>query len=150
MKQVSRDPRERVRIVIGSGLALCALALAVIDLAAPNRNYVPARNPEDERIERQIGSAIDTLFARYGISRSSVRTTNSVAEGQPTGRVQKRVEVGRSFLSLSFNHDLDAAVRGLDAHVVATERSAGSTVIMHIVRRGRTVCSIVFLEKPDD
>jgi hypothetical protein len=100
-------------------------------------------------LDGKIGSVVDTLLARYGIEKDAVRAWHAKAAGETIARIEERIQVGRSFLSLNFNHDLDGELARLGAHVVATERSKGNSVVMHLVHQGRTLRSLVFVEDPE-
>ncbi len=134
----------RRRLLMASGLALCALVLTVAGLvgaAAP-----PAESPEARRAaESGIASAIDSLMAPYGIDARLIRSWKATTAAGPTGRIEEKIPAPAGFRSLEFNHALASRIAPFGAGVVATERSKENSVTMHIVRGGVTVRSLWFV-----
>ena len=138
-----------MRILISLPLVGCVLMLLVFELTAGPGVVRRGRMNASPELDGKIASVVDTLLARNGIAKTAVRIWHAKAAGEPIARIEERIQVGRSFLSLNFNHDLNAELAGLDAHVVATERSKENTVVMHLVHDGRTVRSLIFVEVPE-
>lgn len=110
-----------------------------------------AGGPDSRPVLEQadVQAAIDTLLRRHGIPESSVRTWRVLTPDRHPLRVEQRIGVPRDFLSLVFNNELNLRLRVHGAHIVATERSRESTVTMHVVRKGRTIRSIMFVASSD-
>jgi len=146
---MSRDtagPPLRLRILIAAVLALCGLGLTATDyLTTEGGSRDTAQN---RAAEAGIAASVDTMFVRYGIAMSDLKTWRATAGGRPTGRIEQRVSVGPRFLSVEFNHELNLRLGPLGAHVVATEKTRDNIVTMHIVRDGTTVRSIAFVTDP--
>jgi hypothetical protein len=135
------DPSVRWRGFAAGALALMACILAVATFGPGSTgNAAPRVN-----VEQRIGAALDTLFARENITPANVKSWRATASGKPTGRLAQRVTVGRSFLSLKFNHDLSTMVSLLGVRVVAVEKTKEETVSMHIICGGVTVRSVAFV-----
>ncbi len=133
----------RSRLLIASGLALCALALTAAGKIAGGTSR--AETPAARRsAEAGIARAIDSLCPLYGIDRGLIRTWKATAAGEPTGRIEEKIPVGPGFRSLEFNHALSSGIAPFGAGVVATERSKENSVTMHIVCGGVTVRSLSF------
>jgi|GEM_PF-5077823 len=135
----------RRRLVIASGLALCALALTAAGriAGANSRRETPAgARAADAGITR----AIDSLCQSFGIDRGLIKTWKATAAGAPTGRIEEKIPVAAGFRSLEFNHALSAGIAPFGAGVVATERSKENSVTMHIVCEGVTVRSLSFVQ----
>jgi hypothetical protein len=134
----------RRRLIIASGLALCALALTAAGKFAGgnSRQDTPAGR---RTAEAGIARAIDSLCSLYGIDRGLIRTWKATAAGEPTGRIEEKIPVGAGFRSLEFNHALSSGIAPFGAGVVATERSKENSVTMHIVCGGVTVRSLSFV-----
>jgi len=122
---------------------LGALVLALLGAGAL-RNSPPRREASLHDVQRGITATLDTLLVRYGIEPSTVRTWRLPVPGTGRFRVEQRVLVPPSFISLNFNHDFNAALLPLGAHVVATERTREDLVTMHVVLYGRTWRSVAF------
>ena len=137
----------RRRLVIASGLALCALALTAAGRITAGNSR--AESPGARRAaEGVIVRTVDSLFTLYGIDRAQIRTWKATAAGEPTGRIEEKIPVGAGFRSLEFNHALACGIAPFGAGVVATERSKENSVTMHIVCGGVTVRSLSFV--PDN
>ena len=135
----------RVRIILAVVLSLCAIALTGGEFLTGHRNPRAGDAPMDRRrAEAEIAATVDTLVARYGIDPKRIHTWRATAGGQPTGRIEQRILVGSDFVSLKFNHELLNRLASFAARVVATERTKENIVIMHIVREGKTIRSLVF------
>jgi len=138
------SPGLRRRLVIASGLALCALALTAAALMTAGN--ARAESPGARRAAGAgIARTIDSLYTIYGIDRGLVRTWKATAAGEPTGRIEEKIPVGPGFRSLEFNHALASGIAPFGAEVVATERSKENSVTMHIVCGGMTVRSLSFV-----
>jgi hypothetical protein len=137
--------KEKARLALATALAaIAALLWGVRVLEAPSQETrLPAPSPGND-VQAEIGTILDTLLTRYGIEPSGVRTWRMQAAGKSATRVEQKAFVPPSFVALDFNHDLNLALAGVGAHVVATERSRENIVTMHIVRGGRTIRSISF------
>ncbi|MEW6509382.1 MAG: hypothetical protein AB1428_00335 [Bacteroidota bacterium] len=133
----------RVRIVVALLLAVAALLLTGAQQSGTIQNR-PESVEERRKSVAAITSAVDTLLAHYGVDRSAGTVWRPKAAGRSTGRIEQRFTVDPSFLSISFNHDLNLLLTPLGARVVATERGKEQIITMHIVRGGTTVRSITF------
>ncbi len=137
-------PPLRKRLVIASGLALCAIVLTAAGLVT--RGNVPAGTPGGRRgAEAGIAAAIDSLCPLYSIDARLIRSWKATAAGEPTGRIEEKIPVDPGFRSLEFNHALAARIAPFGAFVVATERSKENSVTMHIVCGGTTIRSLWFV-----
>jgi hypothetical protein len=139
----------KIRLIVAGVLAACAVALSagenIAGRMAP-REETPAAQ---QAAEARIAATVDTLFARYGIPKDEVKSWRPKLGGAVLPRVESRVNVSPSFLSVNFNHDLNLRLAGTGAHVVGTERSKDHIVTMHIIRGGMTIRSIGFVTDPD-
>ena len=133
----------RSRVVLACLLAAAAAVLGVSLGSFPAGSGLTARRRPTDQESAVIGQVLDSLLARHGIDGSHRRSWRIQIPG--AYRVFSRLPVPPEFLSLEFNHDLNAALRPLKAHVVATERAGAGSVTMHCVRNGVTVRSVVFV-----
>jgi hypothetical protein len=138
------EPFLRKRLVVAGILAACALLLTVAGAGAGS-SALPETESAIRRAETGIAAALDSLLAQEGISSADVKTWRATADGKPTGRIEQRVTVGRSFLSISFNHALGLRVASFGARVVGSEKTREQVVTMHIVRGRATIRSIAFV-----
>jgi hypothetical protein len=138
------EPFLRKRLVLAGVLAACALVLTAAG-AGGGPSVLPETEPGIRQAETGIAAAIDSLLAQEGISGAEVKTWRATAAGKPTGRIEQRVTVGRSFLSISFNHALGLRVAPFGARVVGSEKTREQVVTMHIVRGRATIRSIAFV-----
>jgi hypothetical protein len=137
-------PALRRRLVISSGLALCALLLTGAGLITQGR--ARSETPAGRRAaEAGIAAAIDSLLPVYGIDVRLIRSWKATAAGEPTGRTEEKIPVGPGFRSLEFNHALASRIAPFGAGIVATERSKENSVTMHVVRGGATIRSLWFV-----
>ena len=134
----------RRRLLVASGLALCALLLSGAGLVTGGRS--PAETPGARRgDEAGITAAIDSLCRLYAIDVRLIRSWKATAGGEPTGRIEEKIPVDPGFRSLEFNHALALRIAPFGAGVVATERSKENSVTMHVVRGGTTIRSLWFV-----
>jgi hypothetical protein len=133
----------RTRLIIAAILALGAAVLTGMDTLKGSRQKVESGAKKEAAVEA-IEGVVDTLLSQYGFVKTDVRTWYATPGGARTGRKVQRVVIGQGFLSILFNHELDARVAPFGAHVVATEHSREEIVTMHIVRGGATIRSITF------
>ena len=132
------------RLVIASGLALCAVLLTAAGLFTGRR--APSETPEARRsAEAGIAAAVDSLCSMYAIDTRPIRSWKATAAGEPTGRIVEKIPVDPGFRSLEFNHALALRVAPFGAGVVATERSKENSVTMHVVRGGATIRTLMFV-----
>ena len=145
MTSLPVPPPLRRRLVIASGLALCAILLTAAGLITGGGSR-PFETPAGRKAaEAGIAAAIDSLCHLYAIDARLVRTWKASAAGEPTGRIEEKIPVDPGFRSLEFNHALAARVAPFGAGVVATERSKENSVTMHVVRGGATIRSLWFV-----
>ena len=135
----------RSRLVIASGLALCAILLTVAGPITAGMGLRPETPAARKAAEAGIAAAIDSLCHLYAIDARLVRSWNATAAGEPTGRIEEKIPVDPGFRSLEFNHALAARIAPFGAGVVATERSKENSVTMHVVRGGATIRSLWFV-----
>ena len=139
------SPPLRRRLVIASGLALCATLLTAAGLITGGGSR-PSETPAGRKsAEAGIAAAIDSLFRLYAIDARLVRSWKASVAGEPTGRIEEKIPVDPAFRSLEFNHALAARIAPFGAGVVATERSKENSVTMHVVRGGATIRSLWFV-----
>ena len=137
-------PPLRRRLVIASGLALCAVLLTAAGQFTGGR--APSETAAGRReAEAGIAAAIDSLCPLYAIDARLIRSWKATAAGEPTGRIVEKIPVDPGFRSLEFNHALAARIAPFGAFVVATERSKENSVTMHIVCGGTTIRSLWFV-----
>jgi len=140
----------RTKSIIALLLALLAAGIALTDrlmgvpvgLPSGRRSVTPAE-------EQEIRGVLDTLLVQYGIERRGVISWHVQIRGIKWTRLEERVSVPPSFLSVRFNHDLNERLAALGAHVVGTERTKENAVILHIVKSHATIWSIAFVTDPD-
>jgi hypothetical protein len=137
----NRTGNTRVAVVIV--LVLVAVVLYYLD-AHPVALMAGGRPQLSSSLNDGIEAAVDTMFSRYGISRSSVRTWNVLSADKKPLRVAQQIQVPRGFPSLVFNDQLQRLLEPVEARVFATERSRDNIVTMHIVLHGQTVRSLAF------
>jgi hypothetical protein len=137
-------PPLRRRLVIASGLALCAVLLTAAGVIT--RGRARSETPALRRAaEAGIAAAIDSLCPLYGIDARLIRSWKARAAGEPTGRIEEKIPAPAGFRSLEFNHELALSIAKFGAGVVATERWKENSVTMHVVRSGATIRSLVFV-----
>jgi len=96
-----------------------------------------------------IQEVVDTLFGRYGVDRTAVKTWRVTMPDKTPLRMEQRIPVPSNFPSLVFNHDLNRRLAPFGAHVIATERTKENTITMHIVTSGTTIRSMAFVLQSD-
>jgi hypothetical protein len=133
-----------MRVLIAVALGLVVLVLLFLDLLlqspAPVRSY-----PLSSSMAASVQEAIDTLFDRYGIERSGIKTWRILSAAKKPVRVEQRIPVTKEFPSLVFNFELQRMLQPLGAQVFATERSKDNIVTMHVIHGGLTVRSMAFV-----
>ncbi|HUI63255.1 MAG TPA: hypothetical protein VL126_00315 [Bacteroidota bacterium] len=139
------SPAIRRRLVAAIVMGICALALGALQLSEGPSSRMQSRVRPTDAL---IGATLDSLYTRFGIDRSTIRSRTAKAGGVPSGRREQRVLVGKGFDAIQFNVALGRALSETGAHVVASEQSREATVTMHIVSSGRTIWSVLFA--PDD
>ncbi len=92
-----------------------------------------------------VNAIVDTVLARHGITPDRVRTWQVRTPGRAFLRIERRVLVPPEFVSVQFNHDLNEALDGTGARVIATERTRENTVTTHIKRGTSIIESITFV-----
>jgi len=133
------SPAIRWRLVAAILLGICAIALGTAQLMeGPDTRTQRWVRPTDAR----ISAILDSLYGRFGVDRSTIRSRAVKAGGVLTGRKEQRVLVARDFDAIQFNVALGRAHSGTGAHVVASEQSREATVTMHIVSSGTTIWSV--------
>lgn len=131
-------------------LTVVALVLFALDKSI-ERTSPPAlgsHNPARPLLS-QIDSIVDTLFTRYQIDASGVKSWGVFTRDKRFIRRERRVYVPPQFISLDFNHDLSRQLSEIGVRIVATERTKESTVSMHIISEGMIVETITFVLKRD-
>jgi hypothetical protein len=136
-----RPGNTRIAVVIV--LALVAVILYALD-THPAALMARGRERPSPSLNEGIQAAVDSMFNRYGISRSSVRTWNVLSADRKPLRVVQQIRVSREFPSLIFNDQLQRLLEPVEARVFATERSRENIVTMHIVHHGQTLRSLAF------
>jgi hypothetical protein len=107
------------------------------------------RQAQARPLLQQINTVIDTLLLRHRIDRKWVKSWSVFTPGRRFIREERRIYVPPRFVSLDFNHDLSRELEPHNIRVVATERTRGMTVSMHIVFGGMVVETLVFVLKRD-
>ena len=127
-------------------LAIISSGLFVVQRPGSSRQSV---RPAIGHSIEGINAVIDTLFGRYGIRSTWVRTWRVQVPNREFKRIERRVYVPTDFISLTFNHDLNTMLSEFDAKAIATERSKENTVSMHIMQNGIVIQSLLFVVKRD-
>jgi len=136
------SPAIRWRLVAAILLGICAIALGTAQLMeGPDTRTQRWVRPTDAR----ISAILDSLYGRFDIDRSTIRSLTAKAAGVSTGRREQRVYVGKGFDAIEFNVALGRALSETGAHVVASEQSRDAAVTMHIVSSGSTIWSVSFV-----
>ena len=99
--------------------------------------------------EAAITADIDALLQRENIRREWIRSRQVKTPEKKFIRLERRVFVPRSFLSLKFNLELSRQLARYGARVVATEHTRENIVTMHVIVAGLIVQSLAFVESPD-
>lgn len=151
MKLAEHGAGLRRRALIAASLGVAAFGLFLAEVLMPGSGISVGRAAISSSQEAGIQTVVDTMFARYNIDRSKVRSWRVSTVGKRMARQEERVPVSREFLSLAFNYELKRMLENVGASVVATERSTDNSVTMHIVCNRLTVRSLVFtLQAPGD
>ncbi len=137
----------RQRLLLAGALAGVSALLFGIQALDPSAGGGIAGATERRNIQQQVATAIDTLLKSHGIDPGEARVWTAPGPGKTSGRVEERVIVPPSFVSLDFNHRLNLALAPFGAQVVATERTRENTVTMHIVSHGKTVRSLILVRE---
>ncbi len=137
----------RQRLLLAGALAGVSLLLFGIQALDPSAGSGSAGAADRRNVQQQVATAIDTLLGSHGIDPREARVWTAPGPGKTSGRVEERVIVPPSFVSLDFNHRLNLALAPLGAHVVATERTRENTVTMHIVSNGKTIRSLILVRE---
>jgi hypothetical protein len=133
----------RGRAAVAAGLAVVAAVLFLMEQPAP---LTPADRAASLRGDlRSVNATVDTVLARYGIAQEQVRSWQVQTRDRKFLRTERRVMVPPDFISVKFNHDLNEALDGTGARVVATERTKENTVTSHIKRGSTIMESITFV-----
>ena len=143
------DPALRPRVVAAGVLAGIALMLAAALLLVPVRARRAEAIRASDRAE-PVALAVDSLLARYGVEKRNVTTWRVSTPDKGFSRIEQRVFVPPSFLSLQFNHDLGAVLAPLGARVIGTERAKEQIVTLHIVSENATVRSISLVTRAEN
>jgi hypothetical protein len=135
------------KILIAAVLAVLAAVLFLMNSSTP---VAPEEREREVRKDiRSVAEIIDTVFARYGIGPERVRTWRVKTPGGAFSRLQRRVTVTPSFVSVKFNHELNGELEGTGTRVVGTERTKENSVTTHIKRGSTIIESITFVvERP--
>ncbi len=132
----------RRKFILAGLLAVLALVLFLLNGSGPSpdlRAIVYKGNIKD------ITVIVDTVLARHGIDKSSVKTWQVKGPDKKFLRVERRVEVPPEFISLNFNQELSERLSGIGLHLVATERTKENTVTMHVKKDDTILQSITFV-----
>lgn len=131
-------------------LTCIALILFGLDrfLPAPPRVYGGLSTIPDG-VMVTVQTAVDTLFARYGVDGTRVRTWKVQSSRKTPLRIEQRMTVSPLFPTLLFNHDLAALVSGEGVRVVATERTRERTVTMHVLHDDAIFRTMTFVIDAD-
>jgi hypothetical protein len=127
---------------------VAAFGLFLGEVLMPERGVPAGRAAMTAAQEAGIQSVVDTLLARYGVDRNTIRSRRVATVNKKLARQEQRVPVSREFPSLVFNDELKRMLDAVGASVVATERSTDNSVTMHIVCNRFTVRSIIFSLRP--
>jgi hypothetical protein len=140
---MSRQPVPIFRLAVAAGLAVVAGVLFLEDHRAPVDAVERAHIVRGDL--RSVNTVVDTVLARYGITPDEVRTWQVQTPDKKFLRTERRVMVPPDFISVKFNHDLNQALDGTGARVVATERTKEKTVTVHIKSGSTIIESITFV-----
>jgi hypothetical protein len=131
------------RAGIAAGLAVVAAVLFFMDQSGP---LPPAERAASLRGDlRSVNTIVDTVLGRHGIAPDQVRSWQVHTPDRKFLRTERRVMVPPDFISVKFNHDLNEALDGTGARVVATERTKENTVTTHIKQGSTIMESITFV-----
>jgi hypothetical protein len=139
-KEKTRDKR---------GIVLVLLILLVFALLIAGREFErpPQAEEQSDSVRPNIEMAAEKLLTRYHVEVKA--SSPRKARNSTSYRTERRVSVPTEFNALNFNHDLNQAVAGFGATVIASENSQNKTVTMHIKKDGVIVHSVVFVpERP--
>jgi hypothetical protein len=136
-------------VVLVGGLAACAAVLFLVDRLAPSAGDNKSPVASLDSLEGRVHSVVDSLLASHQIRKEWVKTWQVRTPDKRFIRTERRVLVPPEFVSLDFNRDLNRSLSEYGVRTVATERTKGITVTMHIMRRGHVMESLVFVMKPD-
>jgi hypothetical protein len=151
MKLTDSGAGLRRRALTAASLGVAAFGLFLAEVLMPEGVVSGMRSAISSAQEAGIQTAVDSMFVRYSIDRSKVRSWRVSTVDRRMARQEQRVPVSREFPSLVFNYELKRMMENVGASVVATERSTDNSVTMHIVCNRLTVRSITFtLELPRD
>ena len=140
---MSRHSLSATRLVVAAGLAVVATVLFLMEHPAP---VGPAERAQTVRGDlRSVNTVVDTVLARHGITQDQVRSWQVRTPDKKFLRTERRVMVPPDFISVKFNHDLNEALDGTGARVVATERTKENTVTVHIKSGATIIESITFV-----
>jgi hypothetical protein len=131
------------RILLAAGLAVVAVVLFLIRQSAPLPPVERARMVRGDL--PSVNAVVDTVLARHGIGRDQVRSWQVQTPDRKFLRIERRVTVPPEFISVQFNHDLNEALNGTGARVVATERTRENTVTTHIKSGSTIIESVTFV-----
>lgn len=124
--------------MIAAALAVLGVVLLASDDFAP---ALTNRQPAAADLQA-IDIAIDSLLSRYGITARQVRKWQVRTGDGMTARTERRALVPPELATVEMNRDLSRAVSAFNGHVVGTERTKESVVVLHVVVRGTTVQSV--------
>lgn len=138
------DPGVRVRVILASLLAASAVLLILLNTL--QGRIEERRRTTDESVQNILLS-IDRTIGRelrsHGIDNSRVRARNIVTPDRSFMRVERTVVIPDDFVTVSFNRDLNEALGVLGARAVATERTRGDIVSIHVIREGTVIQSLI-------
>ena len=148
--------RNNRRVVLAGLLAGCALVLVLLNIASEKiaqrsgrgRSTATQIISEKDETNAAFNDAVDSLFTRYQVDRSAVKSWYVQTPDKKNIRLERRVTVPADFLSMNFNLDLNRMVSAYGARAMATERTKESTVMVHIIKDKMIVQSITFLMQP--
>ncbi|MDH4070376.1 MAG: hypothetical protein OEV30_08125 [Ignavibacteria bacterium] len=98
--------------------------------------------PPHETIREAVDAAVDSLLVSYRIDRTGEKKWTVKSKGGTPLRIERRVLIPADLVTLLFNRDLGIAVRRYGGHVVGTERTRESVVVLHVVVGGMTLHTI--------
>jgi len=140
------DGSRKMRLMLAGALAVCALVLFAFERYTSTGGRTGVRAGSTEAA---ITADIDALLQRENIRREWIRSRQVKTPEKKFIRLERRVFVPRSFLSLKFNLELSRQLARYGARVVATEHTRENIVTMHVIVAGLIVQSLAFVESPD-
>ena len=132
------DTGLRHRVIIAGTFAALAVVLLGIDEFAPAFASSPPTASEIQAID----NAVDSVLSRYGIATKQARSWFVRTADGTAVRKERRIPVRHDLASIELNRDLNRAVSEFNGHVIGSERTKESVVVLHVVVKGMTVQSI--------